>query len=195
MVRTGPLPVHSDLSRSEPMKILRNLILVVATILILLLVVAFFLPATFSIERSAVIAAPAEQLYARFATPRTWAAWSAWNTEADPTLVYTYAGPDSGVGAIMKFTAKQMGNGELEIVEAVPAQVVGYALRMTGTDMKVKGHVTFEPVEGGTKITWHDSGNLGKNVLLRYLGPVLDRNLAAAYEKSFAGLRRETKGE
>jgi hypothetical protein len=177
------------------MKILRNLILAVAVVLILLLVVAFFLPATFSVERSTVIAAPAEQLYAKFATPRTWAAWSAWTTGADPTLVYTYAGPDSGVGAIMRFTAKRMGNGELEIVEALPAQAVGYALRMTGTDMKVNGHVTFEAVEGGTKVTWHDSGDLGKNVLLRYLGPMLDKNLAVAYEKSFAGLRRETKGE
>lgn len=177
------------------MGLLRNLIIAVAVVLILLLAVAFFLPATFSVQHSAVIAAPAEQVYAKFATPRTWARWSAWTTEADPTLVYTYTGPDSGVGAIMKFTAKKMGNGELQIVEAVPAQVVGYELRMTGTDMLVHGHVAFEPAEGGTKVTWHDTGSLGRNVLLRYLGPVLDKSLAAAYEKSFAGLRRETKGE
>jgi len=176
------------------MRILKNVVIAVAVLLILLLAVAFFLPATFSVQRSAVIAAPADQIYAKFAMPRTWATWSAWTTEADPTLVYTYAGPDSGVGAIMKFTAKKLGNGELEIVEAVPGRAVGYELRMTGTDMKVNGHVTFEPAEGGTKVTWRDTGNLGKNVLLRYLGPMLDRNLAAAYEKSFAGLRRETKG-
>jgi uncharacterized protein YndB with AHSA1/START domain len=177
------------------MRLLRNLVIAVAVVLILLLAGAFLLPATFSVQRSAVIAAPAEQVYAKFVTPRTWATWSAWTTGADPTLVYTYAGPDSGVGAIMRFTAKKMGSGELEIVEAVPAQAVGYELRMTGTDMKVHGRVAFEPAGGGTKVTWHDSGELGRNVLLRYLGPVLDRNLAAAYEKSFAGLRRETKGE
>ena len=177
------------------MRILRSVSLTVAVLLILLMAVAFFLPATFSVQRSAVIAAPAERIYAKFATPRTWATWSAWTTAADSTLVYTYAGPDSGVGAIMKFTAEKMGNGELEIVEAVPGQAVGYALRMTGTDMKVNGHVTFEPAEGGTKVTWHDSGDLGRNVLLRYLGPMLDKNLAAAYEKSFAGLRRETGGQ
>jgi hypothetical protein len=177
------------------MRILKNVVIAVAVLLILLLAVAFFLPATFSVQRSAVIAAPAEQIYAKFATPRTWATWSAWTTEADPTLVYTYAGPDYGVGAIMKFTAQRMGNGELEIVEAVPSRSVGYELRMTGTDMKVNGQVTLEPAEGGTKVTWHDAGDLGKNVLLRYLGPMLDKNLAAAYEKSFAGLRREAKGE
>jgi len=177
------------------MGLLRNLIVAIAVLLILLLAVAFFLPATFSVQRSGVIAAPAEQVYAKFAAPRTWARWSAWTTQADPTLVYTYAGPDSGVGAIMRFTAKKMGSGELQIVEAVPAQVVGYELRMTGSDMVVHGRVAFGPAGGGTQVTWHDTGNLGRNVLLRYLGPMLDKSLAAAYEKSFAGLRRETKGE
>jgi uncharacterized protein YndB with AHSA1/START domain len=177
------------------MRILRNVVIAVAVLLVLVLAVAFFLPATFSVQRSAVIAAPAEQVYARFATPRTWATWSAWTIQADPTLVYTYAGPDSGVGAIMRFTAQKMGNGELRIVEAVPAQVVSYELRMTGSDMVVRGRVAFEAAPGGTKVTWHDTGDLGGNVLLRYLGPMLDKNLAAAYEKSFAGLRRETKGE
>ena len=177
------------------MKLLRNLMFAVAVVLVLLLAVAFFLPSTFSVERSGAVAAPAEQVYARFATPRTWAAWSAWTTADDATLVYTYAGPDSGVGAIMRFTAKKMGNGELEIVGAEPGRAVDYELRMTGTDMKVHGHVTFEPDGDGTKVNWRDSGDLGKNVLLRYLGPMLDKNLAAAYEKSFAGLRRELAGK
>jgi len=173
------------------MRILRNIVVAVGVVLLLLLVIAFFLPATFSAERSTVIAAPAEALYASLATPRTWARWSAWTTAADSTLVYTYAGPDSGVGAIMRFTAQRMGSGELEIVEAVPARLVRYALRLTGTDMKVSGRVTLEPAGGGTSVTWNDSGDLGKNVLLRYLRPMLERSLAAAYEKCFAGLRRE----
>jgi hypothetical protein len=177
------------------MRILRNLVLAVAVLLVLLLAVAFFLPSKFSGQRSTVVAAPAGALYSRLATPRTWATWSAWTTRADSTLVYTYAGPDSGVGAVMRFTAQKMGNGELEIVEARPEQAVGYELRLTGTDMKVRGQVTLEPAEGGTKVTWTDSGDLGRNVLLRYLRPMLDRNLAAAYEKSFEGLRRETKGQ
>jgi uncharacterized protein YndB with AHSA1/START domain len=177
------------------MRLLRNLVIAVAAVLVLLLVIAFFLPATFSVQRSAVVAAPVEQVYAKFATPRTWARWSAWTTRADPTLVYTYAGPDSGVGATMSFAAKHMGNGRLWIVEAVPAQAVSYELRMTGSDMEVHGHVTFAPAAGGTTVTWRDTGTLGRNVLMRYLAPMLDRALAAAYAESFAGLEREAKGQ
>jgi hypothetical protein len=174
------------------MRILRNVVLAIAALLVLFLAVAFFLPPRFAVERSTVIAAPADSIYVRVATPRTWAAWSAWTASEDSTLVYTYAGPDSGDGAIMRFTAKQMGDGELEIVETIPGRAVGYELRFAGTDMKVTGRVTLEPVAGGTKVTWRDAGDLGGNVLLRYLAPVLDRNLAAAYARNFAGLQRET---
>jgi hypothetical protein len=174
------------------MKILRNAVIAIAVVLALFLAIAFFLPSRFVVERSTVIAAPADSIYARVATPRTWATWSAWTAREDPTLVYTYVGPGSGVGAVMRFTAQRMGNGELEIVEAVPGRAVGYELRMTGMDMKVRGRVTFEPAATGTKVTWRDSGDLGGNVLLRYLAPVLDRNLAAAYGKNFQGLTRET---
>jgi Polyketide cyclase / dehydrase and lipid transport. len=177
------------------MKILRNIVIAIAAVLVLLLVIAFFLPSEFAVERSTVIAAPADSIYLRVVTPRTWARWTAWTAKADTTLAYTYAGPDSGLGAIMRFTAKQMGNGEMEIVEAVPGRVVGYVLRLTGTDMQVNGRVTLEPAEGGTKVTWRDSGDLGGNILLRYLAPMLDRNLAAAYEENFTGLRRETAAE
>jgi uncharacterized protein YndB with AHSA1/START domain len=174
------------------MKILRNVVIAIAALLVLFLAIAFFLPSEFAVERSTVITAPADSIYALVVTPRSWAAWSAWTAREDSTLVYTYAGPDSGVGAVMRFTAKRMGNGELEIVEAVPGRVVGYELRLVGTDMEVRGRVTLEPSGEGTKVTWRDSGDLGGNVLLRYLAPVLERNLATAYEKNFAGLRRET---
>ncbi len=174
------------------MRILRNVVIAIAVLLVLFLVIGFFLPSTFTVERSTLIAAPVDSIYARVATPRTWATWSAWTVRQDSTLVYTCAGPDAGVGAVMKFTAKQMGNGELEIVEAVPGRVVGYELRLAATDMKVNGRVTLEPEGDGTKVTWRDAGDLGGNVLLRYLVPMLNRNLAAAYETSFQGLTRET---
>ncbi len=176
------------------MRALKIIAYVVAAILIVFLAVAFFLPSTFSVQGSSVIAAPADSLYARFATPRTWARWSAWTTETDPTLAYTYEGPDSGVGAVMKWTAQRMGSGQMRIVEAVPGQRVRYELGMSGSDMTVHGDVRLETVPEGTRVTWTDSGSLGKNVLVRYLGPVLDRAMRAAYQTSFAKLERETKG-
>ena len=108
------------------MKVLLAILVVLVIIVAVVVGIAFTMPAQFSLQDSAVIAAPPETLYVRFATPRTWARWSAWTTEKDPTLAYTYPGADSGVGAIMKWTSKAMGFGQLEIVEVQPGRMVHY---------------------------------------------------------------------
>jgi hypothetical protein len=176
------------------MKVLRNIVLFVVALAVLLGVVSLFMPSTFSVQRSAVIPMEAGAVYAKFATPRTWAQWSAWSTQADPTLAYTYEGPDSGVGAIMKWTAKKMGNGQLEIVQAVPGQEVRYELRMQGGDMAVHGHVGFEAQGGSTNVTWHDRGDFGRNPLYRLFGPMMDGMLGGSFEKSLGNLKREAGG-
>ena len=176
------------------MKVLRNLLIVVLVILAGVLGASFLLPPNFAAEGTDVVPGDAGPVYAKFATPRTWARWSAWTTRRDPTLVYTYAGPDSGVGAIMRWTSHAMGNGQLEIVGAVPGREVRYELGMTGSSMAVHGHVGFEPVPGGTRVTWRDTGTMGGNPLGRYLHPLLGRGLRAAYRESFANLRREAQG-
>ncbi len=175
------------------MKLLRNIALAVLVLLVLIGACSLFLPNAFSVQRSAVIAADAGSLYARFATPRSWARWSAWTTAADPTLVYRYEGPDSGVGAVMAWSAKKMGNGRLTIVRAEPPREVGYDLQIEGSDMRVHGRITLEPAEGGTRVTWNDAGDFGRNPLMRWFRFMMDGALGSAYEKSFANLRAETR--
>jgi hypothetical protein len=167
---------------------------------ILILLVALFLGALiyastqspdFAVQGTTVIGAPADSLYARFATPRTWARWSAWTTRVDSSLRYAYEGPETGTGAVMKFTSQRMGNGSLRIGAVAPGREVNYDLAIVGFETKLHGKVTLEPAPEGTRITWRDSGSLGQSLLVRLLKPYLDRNMAVAYDTSFAGLRQE----
>ncbi len=173
------------------MKIVVGILVVVVVLFLGALLYASMQSPDFSVQRSTVIHAPADSLYARFATPRTWARWSAWTAKADTSLRYAYQGPDSGPGAIMNFTSLRMGNGSLRISSAVPGREVRYELGLTGTEMVVHGQVTLEPVPEGTRVTWRDSGTMGKSLFMRLLKPLLDRSMATAYETSFAGLSRE----
>jgi hypothetical protein len=176
------------------MRLLKILFILLVVIVVLLVGIAFLLPSTFSLVGETVIAAPPDSLYARFATPRTWADWSAWTTEEDPTLVYTYSGPELGVGAAMEWTGTQMGKGRLEVIEAFPGREVRYELHMQGSGLTVHGHVLLEPADGGTRIVWRDRGDFGANPFNRYFGPFMDRMMGAAYEKSFSRLRGELWG-
>ncbi len=176
------------------MKVLQTIVIVVFVVIVVLLGVALLMPAEFSVEDSAVIPAPPDSLYARFASPRTWARWSSWTDRRDPTLVYGYAGPDSGVGAVMTWTSAKMGSGRFEIAEARPVSLVRYELRMAGGAVAIHGRVALAPEAGGTRVTWRDTGSLGQNPIARLLYPLLSRQMHGAYEESFAGLRRDLAG-
>ncbi len=176
------------------MKALQTIVVVVLLVILAVVGIAITMPPEFAVEDTAMISAPADSLYARFVVPRTWARWSSWSTRKDPTLVYSYAGPDSGVGATMKWTSAKMGSGQFEIAEAQPGRLVRYELQMAGGLAVIHGRVTLEPAAGGTQVTWRDTGTLGKNPIVRLLYPLLGRQMHAAYEESFANLRRELQG-
>ncbi len=172
------------------MKILRNIVLGVGVLIALLLICGMLMPSKFSVQRSTVIAADPGAIYEKFATPKTWAEWSAWTAQEDPSLEYAYEGPETGQGAVMKWTAKQMGNGRLTITEAVPGQTVRYKMEMEGTSLSVNGHISMEPGQGGTKVTWHDTGDVGGNPIYRLMNPLMDGVLGGAFEKGFDGIRK-----
>lgn len=175
------------------MKIFRNIVIAVGVLIAAAVVVACFMPNRFSVRRSRVIASDPATLYGKFATPRTWAEWSMWSPSNDSTLHYAYEGPDSGVGATMKWTSKKFGDGKLTLSEATPTSSVRYELQMAGSDMYVHGHVSFEPAEDGTNVTWHDQGDFGANPMWRLFGPMMDGMLGSAFEKSLANLAATTK--
>ncbi|HVP14883.1 MAG TPA: SRPBCC family protein [Terriglobales bacterium] len=174
------------------MKILGIVVVVLVVIVAAVLTFALTLPAEFSAQDNALISAPPESLYARFATPRTWARWSAWTTRSDPTLAYTYSGPDSGLGATMHWTSQKLGSGQLQIVEAVPGRLVHYELHFMTSPAPIVGRVRLEPKAGGTEVTWSDQGSLGGNVVMRLMYPLMKTMMRKAYQESFANLRAET---
>ncbi len=173
------------------MKVFTRIVLAVLALMLITLCAGFLMPSHYAVERSAVIAAPPESVWTRMATLRTWGRWSAWTSRADPTLAYTYAGPETGQGAVMRWTSRKMGDGALSIVGAVPAQSVDYELRMTGSDFTAHGHIRLAPEGGGTRVTWRDDGDLGGNPVYRLMGPMMDAMLGGAFERSLQGLRGE----
>lgn len=173
------------------MKVVRNVVLGIAVLFFAAMIAGLFMPSTFAVERAATIVAPPERVYERFATPRTWAEWSAWNVAADSTLRFVYEGPASGPGAVMKWSGRRMGNGTLRITDARPHATVRYEVRVAETPVVVRGHVRLAPADGGTRVTWSDSGEVGRNPVMRLMLPVIDGSLGNAFEIGFRGLARE----
>ena len=81
-------------------------------------------PDAFRIERSILIAAPAERIQPLIADFRSWRNWSPWENK-DPGMSRTLSGAEAGVGAAYAWEGnKDIGAGRMEILESSPQRIL-----------------------------------------------------------------------
>ena len=175
------------------MKILKKLLLAVGVLLLLLLIVSQFLPATYHVERSVVIATKAETIHPWINNLKKWPEWSAWTAAKDPSLVYAYEGPEEGVGAISKWEAKQMGQGQMKVVESDVAKGVKFDLSFEHGKYLCAGTFTYAVAEGGTKVTWGMDGKVSRNPLDRFFSLLMDKMIGKDFEEGLGNLKKKVE--
>lgn len=156
-------------------------------LVILLIGVAFVLPSTTHVERSAVIKASPEEVFSVVNDYTRFNEWSPW-AEMDPDMKYTLDGPPTGVGAKMSWTSDKVGSGSQQIVESEPFKHVRTKLDFGGRGPAV-ATFNLEPVEGGTKIVWGLDVDAGMNPIDRYFGLMLDSFVGKDYERGLEKLK------
>jgi hypothetical protein len=157
-----------------------------------LLLISFFLPSDYRVERVTVIKAPVEAIYPWLAQLKKWPQWTVWNMDYDPTLAYTYSGPEQGAGSEMSWTAKS-GTGSLKLTEADPSTGVKYDLNFENGKFLSKGGVVTSTVGDATRVTFFNEGSFGKNPVSRYFGLFMDRMMGGEFEKNLEGLKRKAE--
>lgn len=113
----------------------------------------------FSVSRSAVIPAPAEEIYPLVVSFREWLNWSPWEG-LDPAMKRTYSGPVEGVGATYAWQGnRKAGAGTMEIVEATEPSRIVLRLEFSKPMKAVNPTLfTFVPDGSGTRVTWTMTG-------------------------------------
>lgn len=106
-------------------------------------------PTEYEVSREIQIDAPAAAVYEVVNNHQYRQEWSPWE-QSDPNLEMTYEGPESGVGAIYKWSGNDsVGTGSLEIVESREPEYI-------------KSELTFvEPWESKSVVEWHFSEQNG----------------------------------
>lgn len=175
------------------MKILKIFGTILFIVTLLIVGIGLILPAHWTVERSIVINAPSEKIYPYVANFKTgWKEWSAFDYE-DPSIVYTYSGPDEGAGAFRSWTSKKMGDGSQTIIRANPQTGIDFVLRMDQNKFTLKGKVILESDNSGTKVTWRDEGDSGSNPFMRIMGALMDKMMGETFEKSLATLKEKVE--
>ena len=170
---------------------MRWLRIVLGTVVLLGLVVigvGFVLPSQYKVERSVVIETPPDRIYPFIATPRRWPQWSIW-TRRDPAMAIVYFGPESGTGAGWRWDSKTEGRGEMTLVEADAAHGMRYTLYFPDFDSTSTGAIVLEPTGTGTRVTWTNAGDMGRNPLKHYMAAAMDRLVGPDFEAGLHNLK------
>lgn len=116
-------------------------------------------PATFRIERSVLIAAPADRIYPLVSDFHQWAAWSPFE-KLDPNMKKTFSGAESGLGAVYAWSGEgHAGEGRMAITEATAPSKVRLKLDFTKPfEANNMTEFTLAPEGGQTRVTWAMSG-------------------------------------
>ena len=145
----------------------------------------------FTVTRSTVIAARAEDIYPLLESFREWPKWSPWET-IDPDMQRSFSGAISGVGAKYAWRGnRKAGSGTMEIVDTAKPSRVDIRLEFT-KPMKALNPTTFTlvPEGSGTRVTWTMTGEnkgIGR-VVMMFMS--MDKMVGGDFEKGLAQLAR-----
>ena len=136
------------------MKALKIIGIAIGVIILLLLVVGLSSPKAGNVDRSIVVNASPTMVYQEVNGFKNFNQWSPWFT-IDPETVYTFEGPESGVGAKMSWKSDHpdVGAGSQWIIASTPNEAVIVQL-----DFDFQGNYfadfLIEEVQRGTKLSW-----------------------------------------
>lgn len=119
--------------------------------------------------------------------------WQKWATDAvkteDPTAVVTI----SEDGRSMSWKGERMGRGRMSITRDEPGKGIWYEAAIESDEVNGSGHITYERVDGITRVTWHDEGKLPP-VIGGYFAAMVNQALSDHFAKSLAKLKTELEG-
>ncbi|MFO8128545.1 MAG: SRPBCC family protein [Bacteroidales bacterium] len=174
------------------MKVLKKIIIWILVIIAILIVIAYFLPKQYSVERSIVINADREQIYFQLCDFDNWENWTPWGEALDTTAVYkSTGGCDSG--AVQQWSGDITGNGKMVMTRVIPNERIEYDLSFEGGKYESHGTMTIEPEGPDYKVTWTDKGDLGYNPVARYMGLMMENMLGPDFEQGLQNLKEYTE--
>ena len=153
-------------------------------------------PKTFRVERSVLINAPASAVFPFINDFHLWSQWSPFE-KLDPNLQRTFSGAEAGKGATYEWLGnREAGQGRMVIAESQPSERVAIDLFFLKPFKSTSlAEFSFDPAQGGTKVTWAMSGNntvAGKAISLV---ANMDKYLGNSFDEGLGNLKRVVEGQ
>lgn len=150
-------------------------------------------PDSFTVQRIASIDATPQKIFNAINDFRRWNVWSPWEGK-DPAMKRSFGGAPRGVGARYGWKGdKNVGQGNMEIAEAVPPSRRAIIL---GFVKPCEAHTIVEfalaPQGGGTNVTWSMHGGMPQLSRLMSVFVDMDQMIGKDLEAGPANLKSLT---
>jgi hypothetical protein len=150
-------------------------------------------PDTYEVERSAVINAKADTVFALTGDLKALETWSPW-AEGDPTQKVTYTGDTAAVGGSSSWKGEKTGEGTQTVAEREEnKKLVTDLVFKTPMEGKGRAALLLSPEGDGTRVTWTMKGDQNFMGKAFSLFMSMDGMIGGQYEKGLAKLK--TKAE
>ena len=177
------------------MRILKSFLYIIITFIMVFVVVGFFLPQQQHIERHIVISATASEIFQNINSPKSFNQWSPW-AKIDPETNYTYIGSEAGTGAGMTWSSDNpnVGSGSWMITDVKEYDYIKVDLDF-GNEGVATSFFDLKPDGEGTRITWGFDMDAGMNLMVRWMGLMMDKWVGGDYERGLANLKALVEGD
>src|ERR1041385_2619959 len=136
------------------MKILKRIVIVIVILLAAWIILALIAKPEVHVERTTMINAPASAAFEQVNSLKNWKTWSYWDNIDKVSMHDSFAGPESGVGALHYWNSPNdsVGKGNLKITQSTPNQFVETELSFEGMGSSMGGW-KFKDTTGGVMVT------------------------------------------
>lgn len=172
------------------MKTVRRILVGLAGLLVILVVIGLFLPASVHVERSITIDAPAASVYAIVSDFDRFNEWSPWYS-LDPDARYTISESGTGEGASFAWESDkpEVGSGSQQIIELEEDRLVRVKLDFGPQGVALASYILEPQADDRTRIIWTMDTDFGLDLIGRYVGLMFDAWVGSDYEKGLASLK------
>lgn len=137
--------------------------------LIVLSIIGLALPSSFKVARTLRINNSAAGIYPYLNTINRWPEWTILNKSKDATILYSFSGPERGIGGTMTFDGEKLGNGKITILDSERDHSLNFEIKLNEEQVTILGIVLLEPKSTGTDVTITMKGDVGFHLVNRYV--------------------------
>ncbi len=167
---------------------IKKSLIAIVGLIILVTISSLFIPSKYNVERSILINAPAEKIFALLNDLKKHPAWSPW-LASDSTMKFSYGKKSIGVGAVYTWKSSSSGSGKMTITVSKKNQLIKTDLQFKGSS-DAKGYWTLKKVGDKIKLTQGFDGKTGLNPLAKFFSLTMDSMIGPYFEKGLKNIKK-----